>query len=159
MAVGRGVSLKARAIGLLSRREYARGELRRRLESHCSEPEQLEALLDELEQGNLLSDKRYAESMVNRRAVQYGARRIARELRKQGVPDETVSDALSHLEIDEFDRARAVWRKRFGCPPSDAREYARQFRFLAARGFPSDALRRILAELNASLPDLPTDVD
>ena len=159
MAFGQGLSLKARAIGLLSRREYSRNELRRRLVPHCAEAAELDALLDELEQSKLLSNQRFAESLVNRRAAQHGSRRIAQELRKHGVSDDTVSQVVHELQGDELERARSVWEKRFGTAPTDAKEYARQFRFLAARGFPADSLRRILSETGAPVPDLPPEVE
>ena len=41
-------------------------------------------------------------------------------------------------------RARAVWRQRFGTPAATPQERARQMRFLAARGFSGDTVRRVL---------------
>jgi len=37
-----------------------------------------------------------------------------------------------------------VWQRRFGVPPKDPRERARQLRFLAARGFSGEVARRAL---------------
>ena len=37
---------------------------------------------------------------------------------------------------DERTRAHALWARRFGVPPRDDREKARQIRFLIARGYP-----------------------
>jgi regulatory protein len=42
------------------------------------------------------------------------------------------------------ERAREVWRRKFGSPPADAAERAKQARFLAARGFGGEAVRRVL---------------
>jgi len=36
-----------------------------------------------------------------------------------------------------------VWLKKFGGPASDAHERARQMRFLAARGFSGEVIRRV----------------
>lgn len=141
-----GPSLKARAIGLLSRREHSRSELRRKLAPHCEDPATLETLLDELERGNWLSQERFAESIVNRRAAGYGTRRILQELRRHEVPDETLGGLSERLRSTEQARAQQVWLKRFGSPPSDAREHAKQYRYMAARGFSPECLRRILAE-------------
>ena len=46
----------------------------------------------------------------------------------------------------ELERAREVWTRKFGTPPADAREWARQARFLQGRGFPTDVIRRLLRE-------------
>jgi regulatory protein len=37
-----------------------------------------------------------------------------------------------------------VWLKKFGAPPEDAVAAARQMRFLAARGFSGEAIRRVV---------------
>ena len=41
-------------------------------------------------------------------------------------------------------RALAVWAKRFGAIAPDAAGRAKQMRFLAARGFGADVIRRVL---------------
>ena len=51
------LSLKARAVGLLSRREHSRAELQRKLAPHAEDPASLETLLNELEQGGWLSQQ------------------------------------------------------------------------------------------------------
>lgn len=148
-----GLSLKARAIGLLSRREHSRSELRRKLAPRCDDPDQVEKLLDELERGNWLSQERFAESLVHRRAARHGTRRILQELRQHDLPEETLTELAQGLHATEYPRALEVWRKRFGSPPADAREYARQFRYMANRGFAPDCLRRILADNGADVSD------
>ena len=40
-------------------------------------------------------------------------------------------------------RAREVWRKKFGQTVTDAKEQARQVRFLLARGFAAEVVRRV----------------
>ena len=55
----------ARAIDLLSRREYTRRELERRLGPHAASSEELSDLLDRLAAGGLQSDQRYAEQFLS----------------------------------------------------------------------------------------------
>lgn len=154
---GGKLSLKARAIGLLSRREHSLTELRRKLAAHCEDPAELNALLDELQRGNWLSEERFAENLVHRRAPRHGTRRIMQELRQHQLPHETLAELEEKLRDTELERARAVWRKRFSSAPPDAKEYARQLRYMAARGFTADSLRRILADKDSDLPeDLPS---
>ena len=146
-------SLKARAIALLSRREHSRVELRRKLAPHSDDPAELERTLDELERANLLSSERFAESLLHRKAQRHGSRRIVQELRGHDLPEDTISRMQASLQASEYERAREVWVRKFGAAPADAKEYARQFRFLANRGFPPDCLRRILAEMGDSSND------
>lgn len=152
MSAGRP-SLKARAIGLLSRREHSRSELRRKLAPHTEDPAELDTLLDELQQGNWLSQERFAENLVHRRAPRHGTRRIMQELRQHQLPEDTLADLEQKLRDTEIERARAVWAKRFSARPADPKEYARQLRYMAARGFTADTLRRVLAHEDGELPD------
>ena len=142
----RGLSLKARAIGYLSRREYARDELARKLRPYAEDPAEIEAVLDALRREGWQSNERYAQSLVHRRAPLRGTARIAQELRQHGVDDAVVAEASARLKATEYERAQAVWAKRYGAKPADRNDYARQARFLAARGFSSDAIRRVLGE-------------
>lgn len=103
----------------------------------------VDRLLDRLEATGLLDDARVAESRVHVRSARYGVRRIQAELSRLGVSATT--DALAALRASEPDRARAVWARKYGCPATDAAGRARQARFLAGRGFSSDAIRRVLA--------------
>jgi regulatory protein len=141
----RGPSLKARAVGFLSRREYARTELARKLGQHTDDAEAIEALLDDLEREGWLSTRRFAESLVHRRAERQGTARIVQELRQHGVDENQIGELKETLRASEYDRALAVWAKRFGDErPTDRAVYARQARFLAARGFSHDVIRRVL---------------
>lgn len=150
---GNKLSLKARAIGLLSRREHSRSELRRKLAAHAEDPLQLESLLNELEQGNWLSEERFAENLVHRRAPRHGVRRIMQELRQHQLPQDSLAELEARLRDTELERARAVWSKRFSSAPTESKEYARQLRYMAARGFTAESLRRILAQEDSQISD------
>ncbi|WP_269498539.1 recombination regulator RecX [Castellaniella sp. S9] len=141
---GGGPSLKARAIAYLSRREHSRLELRRKLAAHCDDPDRIEAVLDEIQRQHWQSDQRYAESYAQRQAPRQGAARILQSLRRQGVDEESLRALADRLTDTEAGRAREVWQRKFGQAPADARDYARQYRFLAGRGFSADCVRRIL---------------
>jgi regulatory protein len=163
------LSLKARALQWLAQREHSRSELQRKLlrvaraeqaerlaassgapvedaeaaSAGCADPEQcVERLLDWLQQHRYLSEARFVESRVQARAARYGNMRIRQELAQHGLsPDE---HTLQQLRDSEFERARAVWQRKFGQPPADAHERARQMRFLAQRGFSAEVVRRVL---------------
>lgn len=141
-----GPSLKARALNYLSRREYSRLELGRKLSAHADSPEALEALLDELTTQKWLSDERFAQSLVNRRASRVGSRVILQELRQHGLDANQTEVIKEELAATELERARQVWSKKFSAPPDDARAYAKQYRFMASRGFSGRILQQILGE-------------
>ncbi|KWZ61495.1 recombinase RecX [Burkholderia ubonensis] len=137
-------SLKGRALGYLSRREYSRAELARKLAPYAGEDESVEPVLDALEQEGWLSDARFAESLVHRRASRVGAARIVNELKRHAVGDTLVEEVGAQLRETEWARAQAVWRKKFGALPQTPAERAKQARFLAARGFSSATIVKLL---------------
>ncbi|WP_227815412.1 recombination regulator RecX [Nitrogeniibacter aestuarii] len=139
-------ALKARALRLLSGREHSRAELARKLGSEGNRDE-LDALLDRLESLDLLSDARFAESYVRSRQTRMGNRRLRLELKQKGVPDHLIDAALEEAtDSDDAVRAREVWEKKFGRQPVDAREWAKQARFLQGRGFAADVIHKILKD-------------
>ncbi|MBV8260990.1 MAG: recombination regulator RecX [Paraburkholderia sp.] len=137
-------SLKGRALGYLSRREYSRAELSRKLMPYTEDADALEALLDSLEREGWLSDARFAESVVHRRAARVGAGRIVSELKRHAVGDALIEEVSTQLRETELVRARAVWQRKYGQLPETPAERARQARFLAARGFSMSIIGKIL---------------
>lgn len=137
-------SLKGRALGYLSRREYSRAELARKLAPYVGEDESVEPVLDALEKDGWLSDARFAESLVHRRASRVGVARIVSELKRHAVGDSLVEEVNAQLRETELTRAQAVWRKKFGALPQTPAERAKQARFLAARGFSSATIVKLL---------------
>jgi regulatory protein len=137
-----GKSLKARAVDLLSRREYTRLELKRRLSPFAENAEEVDALLDELAASRWQSDARFAEQFADSRSRKYGSRRVAMEMRERGVDSDTIKQTLS--SHNDLATARSQWLRKFGQPASDAAGRAKQMRFLASRGFGMDTIRQVI---------------
>lgn len=136
--------LKARALRLLARREHSREELARKLAAHAASRETLDTLLDALAEKKQLSDERYAEQRVHQLARKYGAGRIARELRAQGVDDETVAAATAAAGASDLERAAEMLSRKFRTPATSHEERARRARFLQGRGFSYEIIRSAL---------------
>ena len=143
-AIGQ-LSLKGRALRYLAAREHSRAELERKLASFEEEPGQLAKVLDDLLAKGFISEQRVVDSVINRRASRVGSLRIKHELQSKGLAPEAVNEAVATLKATELERAREVWRKKFGTPPSDAAERGKQMRFLASRGFGAAVLQRVVA--------------
>lgn len=160
-------TLRQRALQHLAQREHTRAELRAKLlrwaqaletaasavqpaassrPARAAAPAPSEAdvdtLLEHLQQRGLLSDARFVEARVHARAPRYGNRRIEQELRQHGAP--VPPELRNELQASEFDRARAVWARKFGQAPANPAERARQMRFLAGRGFGAETISRVL---------------
>lgn len=146
-------SLKARALGYLSRREYSRVELSRKLRPFADPETSLDTLLDALEREGWLSDSRFVESVAHRRAARFGVNRIVSELRRHAVADELIEQVGAKLRDTEWTRAKAVWEKKYGRLPGTAAERGKQARFLAMRGFSQGTIVRLLKGGDDDWPD------
>jgi regulatory protein len=153
-------SLKVRALQWLAQREHSRIELRVKLlrllkrqadtaeaeaeaEADCdSASAEVDALLDWLGSHGYLSQERFVESRVHARQSRFGNQRITRELQQHGVALDPT--ALQALRDSEYERARAVWQRKYGAPaaPADAAARVRQTRLLARRHPARPAPRR-----------------
>ena len=102
----------------------------------------VDQLLDWLAANKYLSETRFVESRVNARSRKQGALLIKLELARHGLALEPEQAAT--LRETEFARAQALWQRKFGEVAPDARLRAKQTRFLAARGFAADVVRRVV---------------
>ena len=136
-------TLRERALRLLARRDYSRFELTRKLAAHGTSDE-IDALATQLELSGLLSDARFAESYVAARGARLGTPKLRHELKHRGIDPELIEAHAARDAESEFESARALWLRKFGTKPADARDYARQARFLASRGFSSATVHRLL---------------
>ena len=139
------ISLTGRALRLLSSREHSRAELERKLAHYEEEPGALAKVLDALAAKDFINEGRVVDSVLHRRSAKLGTQRIKQELQAKGLEPEAVAEAVDKLRASEVDRAREVWRKKFGTPPADAAERGKQMRFLASRGFGGDTIHRVVA--------------
>ena len=136
------LSLKGRALKLLSQREHSRAELLRKLAPHAQEGDDLPALLDDLQGRDFISEARVVESVLHQRAPRLGAARIRQELQAKGLSAGAVQEAVAQLQGSEQERAHLVWQRKFGAVATTPEQRARQLRFLMARGFSAEVAHR-----------------
>jgi regulatory protein len=160
-------SLKARALRLLSMREYSRKGLAAKLEESAARMlklklksaeedseeiaqttplnVQIEAVLDDFETRGWLSDERFAEALIRRRSERFGTRKIQDELTQAGVDSAKTINLLRKLKETEYQRAHELWLRKFGAVAIEQKERARQYRYLASKGFSSDVVSKVIA--------------
>lgn len=139
-------SLMGRALRLLSSREHSRAELEAKLQAFEEVPGTLAAVLDKLVEKDLINEGRVVASILHRRAPRLGASRIQHELKSKGLEPQAIADAVAQLRVTELARAREVWRKKYGHAAPNATERAKQYRFLATRGFSGDVIAKLLGD-------------
>jgi regulatory protein len=149
------LSLRSRALQYLARREYSRAELAAKLHPYVQieddfeqlQPVNLDALLDDLVASGYLSDERASVQLLHARRPRFGTQHITHEMRQKGISEELIENALPELKDTELETARSVWQRKFGSHPHDshdAKERARQMRFLQSRGFSLDVIFKVL---------------
>ena len=96
----------------------------------------------------LQSDVRFTEVYVNSaRGRGHGLVRIRAALRERGIADDVIERQLAADATDWEAEVESVRRKRFGAGiPKDAKEWARQARFLQYRGFSAEQIRKALKQ-------------
>ena len=140
------VAVRRVAMDLLARREHSRVELERKLRLRGVSAELMAPALDRLAEQGLLCDARFLQCFVASRArAGHGPVRIREDLAQRGLQRADIEPALRDAQIDWGEQLHEVWQRKFaGQLPVDARERAKQGRFLAYRGYPLDLISRLL---------------
>jgi regulatory protein len=146
-------AVRAAALALLGRREYASEELSASLTRKGYAAAAVAELIAELVDERLLDDVRYAEVLVRQLAARgQGPARIRRELMEAGIAAQLVSTAIDGGP-DWCAQAREVRVRKFGRElPRNWPERARQMRFLQYRGFSNDHIGSCLGD-GPGVPD------
>lgn len=146
------------ALDALSRAARTRGQLETLLQRKGIAPQAAETVLDRFEEVGLVDDAGYAEAFVEsrHRIRGQGGRALSAELRRRGVADEIVVDAVGALDPDrEFETACRIARARYDRMPAVAAEVKlrRLAGFLARKGYSgaivSRAVRHVVREATA----------
>ena len=136
---------KARAVKLLARREHSARELKRKLEQRGIGAGEAAETVAQLAKDGWQSDARYTEMLVRSRISQgFGPVRIEAELRQAGVSGEQASEALRAAAPDWKRLAAEAQARHFAALPKTSAERAKQYRYLAGRGFDSSQISAAL---------------
>ena len=55
------------------------------------------------------------------------------------------ADLLRNLKETEYQRAHELWLRKFGALATEQKERARQYRYLASKGFSSDVVTKVVS--------------
>ena len=135
------------ALGLLSRREHSKQELKAKLLSRKLPPDIVRQVLADLEQSGYLSDQRFTEVFVRSRMERgHGPLKIRQELSARGIKEDIIEQHMDQSEQTWEGILYQVWSKKYGAVmPSSYQQWAKQARFLQSRGFTSAQIRKVVA--------------
>jgi regulatory protein len=140
------ISLRARAMRYLARRDHSRAELQSKLLPFVQEGDELVSVLDDLVAHDWLSDTRAASQLVHAKRNRFGTQRIVHELRQKGIPNNLIDEAMPELNESELDSAMVVWQRKFGTIAQDEKEKGKQVRFMQSRGFSLDIIFKVMRQ-------------
>ena len=136
--------MRAFAYRLLGRREYSRQELSNRISRKWPQATDIQLLVDRLEEENLVSDERFAESFLRSRVQRHqGPMKIKAELRGKGVPDAIISGALESMS-GGWKALAAEWLERQHSGTIEFADKQKYYRRLVNRGFTHDQTMDVL---------------
>ena len=129
------------AVGLLAKRDYASGEIRRQL-SKQGDNELVEQVMDKLLSHHYLDDARLAEREISKQIAKlHGVSRIKQELRQKGLDSLVIDQALEDTDVDWFELCLKAKEKKFGNSlAADHTEKAKMVRYLQYRGHSMSAI-------------------
>lgn len=138
----------AKALGTIGRKERTVAEMRTWLEDREIEPDEIDRVVNFLIENEALNDRKFAvEFTSDKREISgWGQTRIRETLRKRGMPETLIQEALARDTGEtEVDRAARMLEER-GADLSDDRGKSRALGLLSRRGYSAEeayaAIRR-----------------
>ena len=140
-----------KALGFLTYRPRSIREVRDRLAKKGVEPATIEAVIERLAGWGYIGDEGFARYWIENRGANQprGKRLLRQELWQKGVERETVDRALEEADLDEFDAALTLARKRLRQVPAldEPAQRRRLGAFLQRRGYDWPTVKRVLDTL------------
>lgn len=136
------------AVGLLSRREHSRHELRRKLIQRGADDQAADHALARLAETGLQDETRFADSLIRQRVMAgYGPRYIAADLSTHRLGEALISERLQAAEVDWQTIAADLLARRFPSGLQDLADQRRAAALLLRRGFDADVQRSALRSI------------
>lgn len=138
----------AKALGAIGRKERTVAEMRAWLGERETEPDEIDRVVNFLIENEALNDRKFAVGFIadKREIAGWGQTRIRETLRKRGMPEDLIREALAEDRGEsEVDRAARTLEER-GADLSDDRGKNRALGLLSRRGYSAEeayaAIRR-----------------
>lgn len=139
------------ALALIAGRPRSRAEVERRLRDKGHAPEAAAAALERLQAAGYVDDAEFARYWAEQRSLHRprSSRALRYELRRKGVEDDAIEEAVGGLDDEEaawaaLEPKLAQWQ---ALAPEEVQRKASGF--LARRGFGYDVIRRVLRRTGA----------
>ena len=138
------------ALRILTGRDHSKSELIRKLKQRSFKSEDIEKAVSECERLDYINDERTARVFINQMIRKgHGLNRIRHEMNRKGLRGQRIQNILSEIEsdIDETEGAERILEKnvkRFEREADLKKRRDKIYRFLYARGFSQDTIRKLI---------------
>jgi regulatory protein len=138
------------ALRILTGRDHSKYELIQKLEQRGFTAHDIEKAVSECERFDYINDERTSRVYIRQLILKgYGEKRIRYEMNKKGLVGERIQNILSETiaKIDELDGAERILEKnikRFEREGDLKKRRDKIYRFLNARGFSQDTIRKLI---------------
>jgi len=134
------------AVNLLTRREHSREELYQKLKIRNYCDDEIENTLNNLQNRNLQSNKRFAECYVRTRAEKgFGPLKIKFELIEKGIDRTLANEVVNVNSSCWIEYLIKTHHKKFGAIiPHDPKEKNKQINYLTYKGFNLDQIKNLV---------------
>lgn len=135
----------SRALNFLGYRARSKREVRDRLGRYGYDGGTIEVVVERLDELGYLDDKEFARNAARQKALKYGPRRVALDLRKGGVESETARQAVDEAfaDLSESESAYSAAARRYNTREGSDAEARRVYGFLMRRGFSADVCAEV----------------
>ena len=146
---------RKRAMYLLGSRPYSAAALREKLLNNYSE-KTAERVIDDMTRYGFLDDEDYARRLASSiiKVKKYGVHRAKAEMRRKGVPDELIEQALSEYSREDIaDSLTGLVRKKYSDRIYDRDERQKVIAALARRGYGFSEIKTAITAVLEELGD------
>ena len=131
-----------KALRLLNLSDRTEFQLRTKLREGGFPPEAVDAAVEYVRSYHYIDDRRYAEIYVRSRKAEKSIYEIRMELKKRGVSEDLIEEALQSGSPDDRQVIASLFEKKYGKKDlTDPKIYERAFRYFGSRGFAYEDIR------------------
>lgn len=140
----------SRVIKYIYYRPRSEKEVRKYLKTQLGikEKEKIEEIINFLKSQGFIDDRKLAEEWINIKIARgYGKERIRLELKRLGLDEEIIQEALSKIDFhQELQVAKRILEQRFTHKIKDKKEKLKVIQFLRYRGFSGEVIKALLRD-------------
>lgn len=143
-----------RALRFLGYRARSEREVRDRLKRYGYESRTVEGVLERLRELGYLDDAEFARTAAREKARRYGPRRVALDLRRAGVDEQSTKEAVEEVfeGYPERESAYSAAARRYNTEEGSDAQARRVHGFLMRRGYSVEICTEVAREFRGSEP-------